>query len=394
MGAGKNWRSVTRLVLRALKDRVGEQEANRWAAVLVDLPSHAGSLHSEVRPVSVKSCAAKLNSLLSEIEIGGTAGLHALDVPAGTALHRPQSAVPPSAVRLDEASLPALPPTPINVVIGHSMGGKVILLSQGGPSTATRTSSSSQSEQHRRRRLVVLDTYPGRWRTHPSQSQGTPTGDTLVTPQKARRDQDGVQVVLEAVRAAPVPFPSRRAAGEYFSQLGFSKSLSQWMTTNVTEAACDERGVPLSGSGPADQGGSEEGGFVWTFDPVEALNAYHDLADIDSWELLRNPPRGAAIDFVLGTRGARWGVSKVVARLQGVLEAQDARRRDGPSGSACLLSPASPVPLPRALDPSGLSLGHARAGATAPNAVSGSGGGGGGGGSAVSVLNEAPVESF
>lgn len=160
------------------------------------------------------------------------------------------------------------------VVIGHSMGGKVALDFAESCSRGDYGESFLLPKQ-----LWVLDSVPGE----------------VVTD-----DSDGeVEKVLSTLKFIPNPIPSRRWLVDYMRNLGFSKTLSDWLGSNLKR-------VDTS---------SEE--VTWIFDLngiVEMFNSYRKKS---YWSLLQHPPQGLEISIVRAENSDRWN-SAVLAQLESV----------------------------------------------------------------------------
>lgn len=160
------------------------------------------------------------------------------------------------------------------VVIGHSMGGKVALDFAESCSRGDYGESFLLPKQ-----LWVLDSVPGE----------------VVTD-----DSDGeVEKVLSTLKFIPNPIPSRRWLVDYMRNLGFSKTLSDWLGSNLKR-------VDTS---------SEE--VTWVFDLngiVEMFNSYRKKS---YWPLLQHPPQGLEISIVRAENSDRWN-SAVLAQLESV----------------------------------------------------------------------------
>lgn len=160
------------------------------------------------------------------------------------------------------------------VVIGHSMGGKVALDFAESCSRGDYGESFLLPKQ-----LWVLDSVPGE----------------VVTD-----DSDGeVEKVLSTLKFIPNPIPSRRWLVDYMRNLGFSKTLSDWLGSNLKK-------VDTS---------SEE--VTWVFDLngiVEMFNSYRKKS---YWSLLQHPPQGLEISIVRAENSDRWN-SAVLAQLESV----------------------------------------------------------------------------
>lgn len=144
---------------------------------------------------------------------------------------------------------------------------------QLGSATLQRNSRGSAEQ------LWVLDSVPGE----------------VVTD-----DSDGeVEKVLSTLKFIPNPIPSRRWLVDYMRNLGFSKTLSDWLGSNLKR-------VDTS---------SEE--VTWVFDLngiVEMFNSYRKKS---YWSLLQHPPQGLEISIVRAENSDRWN-SAVLAQLESV----------------------------------------------------------------------------
>jgi pimeloyl-ACP methyl ester carboxylesterase len=152
------------------------------------------------------------------------------------------------------------------VVVGHSWGGKAMLELALRPPDANGGVDVA----------VIVDAPPG------TRTFG------------AHREE--IDRVLAAVRAVPLPVPSRKALVEQLRAAGLSEPIAQWMTTNLEP----------SSSSPSS---SSEGGLRWKF-ALEAIPAMlADFGALDLWPALTaHAATGEPPDVVLvrGGRSDRW----------------------------------------------------------------------------------------
>ncbi|KAL2900162.1 Protein ABHD11 [Bienertia sinuspersici] len=171
-----------------------------------------------------------------------------------------------------------------DVVIGHSLGGKIAL--QFGQSAAGGDYGALAIPKQ----LWVLDSVPG-----------------VVNPEDSSGE---VERVLETLQSLPSPISSRRWLVEHMMKLGFSKSLSEWLGTNLKKSNDHE---------------------VWTFNIEGAVQMFNSYREKDYWPLLEHPPKGMEISIVQAENSDRWD-ARVVQRL----EVLSKKERDVPEGKFSL----------------------------------------------------------
>ncbi|KAK1324184.1 hypothetical protein QJS10_CPA02g01006 [Acorus calamus] len=207
----------TREAVRELKEPTATRDAQEWRMVLVDLRNH-----------------------------GRSAGLKGLEPP-----HNMESAAKDLADLVKSHGW-AWP----DVVIGHSMGGKVAL---------AYADSCKQ--------LWVLDSVPG----------------------DAVSDSDGeVENVLKTLQSLPTTLPSRKWLVDQMLNHSFSKSLSDWIGSNLKKAG---------------------DGMTWAFDLQAAIDMFHSYREKSYLSLLENPPKGLEIALVRAENSDRW-TQPVLRRLE------------------------------------------------------------------------------
>ena len=214
LGSAGNWRSF----VRRLVDGSEAAAAVRW--ILVDLRGHGDSPPGEP-PHTVAACAADLEALAASLGVT------------------------------------------VDLVIGHSFGGKVAL------AFADRTPSVTEA--------WFLDTPPG---------PAAITGGT-----------DEIANVFSVIEALPEPLPSRQEVATAIKARGLSDMLAQWMTTNVR--------------------GDAERGYRWKFDLPTVRALVGDYAALDLWPVVESPRPGLTVHGVRGGRSNRFTAADI-ERLDGL----------------------------------------------------------------------------
>ncbi|XP_021851800.1 uncharacterized protein [Spinacia oleracea] len=238
LGSARNWRSFA----RNLSSYLSSNFSSEWRLVLVDLRNHGNSsgLQGLHPPHDLNNAAADLANLVKA---------QGWDWP--------------------------------DVVVGHSLGGKVALqFAQSGASGDYGDTIPLPKQ------IWVLDSVPG-----------------VVNPEDSNGE---VEQVLETLQSLPSPIPSRKWLVEHMMKLGFSKSLSEWLGTNLKKSNDHE---------------------TWAFNLEGAVEMFNSYREKDYWALLENPPRGMEISIVQAEKSDRWD-SHVVQRLETLAK----KERDGSEG--------------------------------------------------------------
>ncbi len=210
LGSHKNWRRFTRGLAKRLPG---------WRFALVDLRNH-GASHGAPGPHTLAACADDLRRLAEQLD------------------------------------------APIEVVIGHSFGGKVAL--ELGARAPEELST-----------VFVLDASPERHAVLPD------------------ADHE-VRTVMAALRAVPLPLARRNDLLPHLAAAGLPLSIQRWMTTNLREG---------------------DRGLVWTFDIDAALAMLEDYFRTDSWgPLVTTNPSAPAVHLVRAGRSDRW-TGEVIRKL-------------------------------------------------------------------------------
>lgn len=214
LGSGRNWRSFSRSLASFLSPSL-------WRMVLVDLRNHGKSAEIEglLPPHNIENAAKDLANL----------------------------------VESEGWKWP-------DVVIGHSMGGKVALQFAKGCADGHYGENVSLPKQ-----LWVLDSVPG----------------------KVIQDNgDGeVEKVLQTLQCLPSTIPSRKWLVDHMLNLGFSKSLSHWIGSNLKKS------------------GEQE---TFAFNLEGAVQMFQSYRDTDYFPLLEHPPKGMEISIVRAENSDRW----------------------------------------------------------------------------------------
>ncbi|WCJ34280.1 alpha/beta-Hydrolases superfamily protein [Euphorbia peplus] len=221
LGSARNWRSFSRNLANSSPE---------WRMVLVDLRNHGKSaeLKGMSQPHDMFNAAKDLSNLIK------TQGW---DWP--------------------------------DVVIGHSMGGKVAL--QFAQSCAAGHYGDSVALP---KQLWILDSVPGE-----------------VTPENS----DGqVEKVLKTLQSLPSSFPSRRWLVNHIIELGFSKSLAEWIGTNLKK------------------NGEQE---TWAFNLEAVIQMFDSYRATSYWPLLENPPKETEISMVIAENSDRWD-QDIIKRIE------------------------------------------------------------------------------
>jgi len=164
----------------------------------------------------------------------------------------------------------------IEMVIGHSFGGKVSLgllerFAQGKAPAGMKPP----------RQTWILDSPPGRW--VPGHEVDSNSLSQSVTG------------VLEALKHLPQPLKSKSHLVEEMTKLGFSMELAQWMTLNVQRVA--------------------QGEYCWSFDLDIIQQLFQSHTETDFWPLLEGDWLAShpecTVSFLQAERNGAWTESLV-----------------------------------------------------------------------------------
>lgn len=115
-----------------------------------------------------------------------------------------------------------------------------------------------------------------------------------------------VEKVLETLQNLPSSVPSRKWLVNHMMELGFSKSLSNWIGSNLKKSGEHE---------------------TWAFNLEGAVQMFNSYRETDYWSLLEHPPQGMEITIVRAENSDRWDPD-VIQRLESLA----AREGNGSEG--------------------------------------------------------------
>ena len=195
----------------------------------------------------------------------------------------------------------------IDVIVGHSLGGKVALEMA---KQLHAPGSDTPSTRVPLRAVGALDTALGWW----DQAQH----DT---------DVDGVRSVLNFV-CAHTPPTGRQAMVDAAKQAGFSDAMASWLTSNLTQVpradASDAEKAAYEAATPTERRSAP---WRWTFDTAMIEPLYQSVLSLESWDVLESPPEHVRVWFTSAAQSSRWKLPAMVSRLNAALKLADAAPR-------------------------------------------------------------------
>ncbi|CAI7883739.1 unnamed protein product [Closterium sp. NIES-54] len=196
-----------------------------WRFLLVDLRHHAQSAARQfLQPDDMSNAAADLARLVADVA-GGRA----------------------------------------DVVIGHSMGGKIAL-------EYVRRARAGELPVMLPQQLWVLDSVPGR------------ISDCALGEDAERRD---VERVIATLQELPRPIPSKRwLLQELTQRRGFSSGLAEWLATSLRPIAASSGSASSAGSAAA--GAGVNGEMDWVFNLDGAVSLYNSYRQTDLLPFVKN----------------------------------------------------------------------------------------------------------
>ncbi|PSS15908.1 hypothetical protein CEY00_Acc13401 [Actinidia chinensis var. chinensis] len=219
LGSARNWRSFSRNLASYLSNSFPSSD---WRMVLVDLRNHGRSaekIESFSPPHDMASAAKDLADLIN------TQGW-------------------------------AWP----DVILGHSMGGKVALQFTESCARGDYGESAQLPKQ-----LWVLDSVPG-----------------IVKAESGGE----VEKVLLTLQNLTTPIPSRKWLVDYMIQRGLSKSLSEWIGSNLKR--------------------TEHGTWTWAFNLEAAVQMFNSFWESDYCPFVENPPKEMETHILRAENSDRW----------------------------------------------------------------------------------------
>mmetsp|Transcript_1895 Transcript_1895/g.5548 ORF Transcript_1895/g.5548 Transcript_1895/m.5548 type:complete len:333 (-) Transcript_1895:642-1640(-) len=213
LGQGRNWRTWSRRFVSAAATKTNSP----WRVILVDQRCHG------------------LSSQVAGFRPPHTLGASATDV-----------------AQLFRAAFDGRAP---QMVIGHSLGGKVAL-------------------EYLRQRACGLDLPRQMWVLDSN-------------PGLLPKDTGDVALVMESISHLKGPMASRDAMMVRLEELGFSEGLRLWLGSNMV----------------ADKA---RGGLRWTFDLAGAQQMYNSYKELQYWDDMGSVPPGVTVNVVRAENSDRW----------------------------------------------------------------------------------------
>jgi len=193
------------------------------------------------------------------------------------------------------------------MLVGHSFGGKVVL------SMVDQFGANLPKPVH----VWVLDALPG---ALGAASRRAGPGGVV---------EDHPRALISALRAMPLPLPSRMHCVDALLAQGFSEGVARWVATNLR---------PIDGRFSSK--------LVWAFglDGISEMYASYEVKEL--WALLQRRVKGLTIDFIKAERSAfAWDPAEAAIRAtgHGVHELRESGHwvhTDNPHGLLRILEPS------------------------------------------------------
>ena len=357
LGSGRNWRSVARALAAGAAARAAElvnasspsssssssssplppPPPPRVSVTAVDLRCHGGT-NATMRelfgpPHGISAAAADVNAFAT-----AAFGKKNENDTEDDGFSSSSSSSPPSS---SSSCQPQTPPAAPDVLIGHSLGGKVALEA----ARQALVSAAPLPEQ-----LWVLDS-PLSARRHDSAGPATRRARAAAASASASASAAAAKGVLRGAPRAPGATAGVLAAVRSVppSALGSRRDAERWLlensegrvTPSVAAWLCSQlvaKGEGGGGSGSTGSGNNGRGDdappplLSFAFDPEGAAELFESYQTLDAWPLLKCPPVGLGINVVVGGRSDRWSA------------AERRRLAEAERGSAASAAPTAAAP--------------------------------------------------
>ena len=199
-------------------------------------------------------------------------------------------------------------------LIGHSLGGKVLLQLLRSPDALSRlmqfpVDGSGVYGNDRALQVFIVDSFPGALR-HSRRDVGD--------------EVDGVFEVLDFIARAPAVIPSKQWLLDSCKTAGISNAVAQWLLTNLTQLPSHPRQQDSLHAVTAPLG-TPDGGFQWVFEPAAAAAMFESHNETDTWDVLvEGPPPGVDVHLIMASRSTRWHDARTRELLAQAARAQAA----------------------------------------------------------------------
>lgn len=333
LGSGRNWRSAARALAAGAAARAAElvQASSassssssasslpappppRVTVTAVDLRCHGGTNAAATTrehfapPHDISAAAADVNAFAT-----AAFGEESERENNGVDLSSPS---PSSSSPSPCSSSPPPPPAAPDVLIGHSLGGKVALEA----ARQALVAAAPLPEQ-----LWVLDS-PLSARRHDASGPATRRRAAATGSRGPPRAPGATAGVLAAVRSVPPSaLGSRREAERWLLENSGGRvtpAVAAWLCSQLVAVNPPPPSLTTSAGGGVRGGGNNNNTgrgapsppppplLSFAFDPSGAADLFESYQTLDAWPLLRCPPVGLGINVVVGGRSDRWSAAE------------------------------------------------------------------------------------